>query len=756
MTTQLTTTSPAAEPERPPRGRLKRLALGRPSDPRWARPALWAVLALAAVLYSWDLSRNGDANTFYAAAVLSGTENWKAFFYGSLDSASFITVDKPPFAFWIMGISARVFGFNSWSLLLPQAAEGVAAVAVVYAAVRRSIASLTGERGAQAAALIAALALTLTPMVVAIDRDDNPDTMLTLLLALGAWALLESLRAGRTGKRPLLWLILSAVAFGLAFNTKMLEGFIALPALPVVYLIAADARLRTRIGRLSVAGGVLAVITLSWMTIVDLIPKTSRPYVGSSSNDTVWNLAVGYNGFGRITGGGSGIGNFGRAGGVGGARAGGLGTGAGRGGVTGAGAGTGAGHGGGAFGAAGGTGNFGDLAHRAGGAGGFGGQAGIGRMFGSTLGGQISWLIPFAAIALIGTLILIGRRPRTDLARASVLVWGGWFVLEFLVLSFQQGTQHPYYVSAMAPPIAALTGIGAVAFYQAYRRSGWWSLVLPLAIAGTGAWAFVLLRRTPGWNSWLPWTVAAATAVAVLALALAWRRARGAAGRPGGPPERAGRPARGRLLAAAGVAGLIAVLAGPAAYAMTPLSQAIAGTNPVAGPTAGGAAGGFAGGLAGFAGGLAGVGGGAGRYGGGLGGAASQQMIAYLEAHRDGATWLVAVQGSSAAASIILQTGGVPVMAMGGFRGTDPAPTLTQIEQYVKQGKLHYVLAGARGGIGGGGFGGGRGAAGGGGGGVASVLSWVEQNCTAVPASAYSSSANSGAVTGTGGLYHCG
>ena len=303
MTTQLTTTSPAAEPERPPRGRLKRLVLGRPSDPGWARPALWAVLVLAAVLYSWDLSRNGNANAFYAAAVLSGTENWKAFFYGSLDSASFITVDKPPFAFWVMGISARVFGFNSWSLLLPQAAEGVATVAVVYAAVRRSIASLTGERGAHAAALIAALALTLTPVVVAIDRDDNPDTMLTLLLAFGAWALLESLRAGRAGKgHPLLWLILSAVAFGLAFNTKMLEGFIALPVLAVVYLIAADARLRTRIARLSVAGGVLAVITLSWMTIVDLIPKTSRPYVGSSANDTVWNLAVGYNGFGRITG----------------------------------------------------------------------------------------------------------------------------------------------------------------------------------------------------------------------------------------------------------------------------------------------------------------------------------------------------------------------------------------------------------------------------------------------------------------------
>ncbi|MGD0062639.1 MAG: glycosyltransferase family 39 protein, partial [Streptosporangiaceae bacterium] len=172
MTTRLTTTDSAAEPGRPARGRLRRPVLGRPSDPRWARPALWAILILAAILYSWDLSRNGDANAFYAAAVMSGTESWKAFFYGSLDSASFITVDKPPFAFWVMGISGRIFGFNSWSMLLPQAAEGVAAVAVVYAAVRRSVAGLTGERGAFVAGLIAALALTLTPMVVAIDRDN--------------------------------------------------------------------------------------------------------------------------------------------------------------------------------------------------------------------------------------------------------------------------------------------------------------------------------------------------------------------------------------------------------------------------------------------------------------------------------------------------------------------------------------------------------------------------------------------------------
>jgi 4-amino-4-deoxy-L-arabinose transferase-like glycosyltransferase len=424
-----------------------------------------------------------------------------------------------------------------------------------------------------------------------------------------------------------------------------------------------------------------------------------------------------------------------------------------------------------------------------GGFGGFGGTSGVGRLFGTTLGGQISWLIPFAVIALIGTLVLIGRRGRTDLARASVLVWGGWLLLEFLVLSFQQGIQHSYYTSAAAPPIAALTGIGAVALYQAYRRSGWWSLVLPLAVAVTGGWAFVLLRRTPGWNPWLAWTVLAATAATVLILAF-------------GLSRRAGAVLGRRLLIPAGVAGLIAVLAGPAAYAATPLSHAISGNNPVAGPTAGG---GFAGpgGQVGGRGGFSGFGGGAradypggeagsgfgrpgpgasgqgadgqggafsdgafgdggyrdGTPGGGgfrlggapagAGGSVSKQLISYLEANRDGATWLVAVQGSSAAAGIILQTGGIPVMAMGGFTGSDAAPTVAQLEQYVKQGKLRYVLAGGRGGFGGAGGGGAGGA--GGNGTVAAALSWVEQNCAAVPASAYG-----GSATGAQALYRCG
>src|SRR4051794_31317436 len=178
---------------------------------RWARPAMWGVLALAAVLYTWALGRNGYANEYYAAAVYSGTRSWKAFFFGALDAGSFITVDKPPLALWVMGLSARIFGFGPWSMLLPQAVAGGASVALVHSAVLRS---LTGAQ-ARAAALIAALAMTLTPITVAITRDNNPDTILVLLLVTAAWFCLEAARTGRL--RPLL---LAAAFAGLAFNAK--------------------------------------------------------------------------------------------------------------------------------------------------------------------------------------------------------------------------------------------------------------------------------------------------------------------------------------------------------------------------------------------------------------------------------------------------------------------------------------------------------------------------------------------------------
>ena len=654
-------------------GRFRRLLLGGQHDPVWARPGLWAILMLAAILYAWDLSANGDANTYYAAAVLSGTKSWKAFFYGGFDAGSFITVDKPPVAFWVMGLSARIFGFGTLSMLIPQVVEGVAAIAVLHATVRKAF---TNVRAGHIAALIAALVFTLTPITVAINRDNNPDTMLTLLLVLSAWAFVTALRSGR------LWhLVACALFVALAFDTKMLQAFIVLPAFALVYLFAAPGGWKQRIGHLSAAGAVLAVVGFAYPTIVDLTPKSSRPFIGSSSNDSLWNLILGYNGLGRIFGGD----RPGRGGGgtrpaadalrrLGGATTRGSGFAGLRGG---------------------------------GGGGGFAQQPGIGRLFASTLGGQISWLIPFAVIALAAVLILRGRRPRTDLVRASALMWGIWLVTHFLVFSFAQGTFHPYYTTAMAPSIAALAGIGALHLFHSYRISKNWMWVPPAAIAVSAVWAIVLLRRTPSFDSWLPWAIGAVAVAAIVAL-LAVRLRR-------------------RLAVIAAVAGLAAILAGPAAYALTPLSKPISGNNPSAGPNV--SANAFGGGRA-----LPGTlqktiesrFGGFGRRGGfgGRGGSISKQEIAYLTRHRDGATWIVAMTSAMAAAPIILQTGD-PVMAMGGFTGGDPTPTLAQFQRYIKEGKLHYVVAATRGGFGGGGFGGG--------GTTSQITTWVQQACTAVP-----------------------
>jgi 4-amino-4-deoxy-L-arabinose transferase-like glycosyltransferase len=668
-----TATSPVhAEPAR--RGRF---VLGAPDDPPWARPALWAILALATVLYAGGLSMS-NANDYYAAAVLSGTHSWKAFFYGALDSGSYITVDKPPMALWVMGLSARAFGFGAWSILLPQVAEGVAAVAVLYTITRRTFGHVAG--------LIAALVLTLTPITVAINRDNNPDTLLVLLLVLAAWACLEAIRTGR-----LRYLLLCAVAVGFGFNTKMLQAFVVLPAFTLVYLVAAPGTWLRRIRHLLAAGVVLAVSSFWWMVIVDLTPASARPYIGSSTDNTVWNLVIGYNGLGRIFGHERG----GRSGGFGGR--------------------TGAG----------------DLIRRGGGpggGGGFGGQSGFGRMFGDVVGGQISWLLPFAAVALIAGLIWYGRRSRTDPGRAALVLWGAWLVTHFVVFSFAQGIFHPYYTTAMAPAIAALTGAGVVLLSRTWA--------LPLAIAATGVWSFVLLRRTPHWHPWLAWTVAAATAVAVVAL-VAVRLA---------PRARVG------LIAVA--AGLAAVLAGPAAYAASPLAGrtgAMGGSNPLAGPQD---RSGFpgempawlrsrlrSGAMPGQPGPLPGGAFGTGRRArGGQRGfgrdRVDTKMIKYLEAHQDGATWLVAVPNAMSAAPIILKTGKA-VMALGGFSGQDRAMTVGKLQRYVTAGKLDYLLLGGFGPRGGG---------------DSEVTSWVRKNCTAVKPSAYGASSSSSTQT----LYRCG
>ncbi|GAA4584563.1 glycosyltransferase family 39 protein [Planotetraspora phitsanulokensis] len=585
---------------------------------RWARPAMWGVLALAAVLYTWALGRNGYANEYYAAAVYSGTRSWKAFFFGALDAGSFITVDKPPLALWVMGLSARIFGFGPWSMLLPQAVAGVASVAVVHSAVLRS---LSGAQ-ARAAALIAALVMTLTPITVAITRDNNPDTILVLLLVTAAWFCLEAVRTGRL--RPLL---LAAAFAGLAFNAKMLQAYLAVPALGLAYLCVAGGDLARRVRRLLAAGAVLMVSSVWWMVVVDLWPASSRPYIGGSTDNSVLDLVVGYNGIGRIVG---------------------------RGGEAGRG--------------------LGAIPGETGGWGGFGGQSGAGRLFNDSMAGQISWLLPFAALALVAGLMLASRRSP---AQAALVLWGSWLVVHFAVFSFSHGTFHPYYTTAMAPAVSALTGIGAVLLWRAQREWPVWRWGLPAGVAVTGGWSFVVLRRTPDFVPWLAWAVVAATAVAVIGLVAVTRRILLV------------RPGRRRLLVATSLAGMFACLAGPASYALTPLTVTVRGGDPTAGPAGERRAfwpgamrqqGVLARALAPWT---------------GRNGSVAEGMIDYLERNQGGATWLLAVGQAHSASSIILSTGR-PVLAMGGFSGRDPAMTLGRLKEYASAGLLKYVLVGDR------------------------------------------------------------
>ncbi|MFI6902634.1 glycosyltransferase family 39 protein [Nonomuraea sp. NPDC050394] len=604
---------------------------------RWA---LAGVLALALVLYTWALS--GMANTYYSAAVLSATQSWKAFFFGALDAGSFITVDKPPLALWVMALSARIFGFSTWSMLVPQALAGVAAIAVVSSAVRRNMSGYFGERRAEAAGLVAAVAMTLTPITVAINRDNNPDTLLVLLLTAAAWFCLEALRTGRAR-----WLLLCAVFVGLGFTTKMLQAYLVLPAFALAYLLCARTGLVRRIGHLLAAGAVLVVSSAWWMLIVDLWPAASRPYVGGSTDNTVRDLVVGYNGLGRIFGQGGGRGPT------------------------------------------------------------FGGEPGAGRLFNEVMAGQISWLLPLCAIALLVALAagLRARGPERTWTWGPWLVWGGWLAVHVVVFSFSSGTFHPYYSTAMAPAVAALTGMGGVLMWRLYREGHALGWALPLAVVVTGGWAFAVLRRTPEWTPWLAWAVLAATVLAGLALVLA-------------------RVRRGAALTVTGlILALVAGLAGPAAYAVTPLQSPVNGTNPTAGPNTG--RGGF-GGPTGMPGGRPPTGdrpprdqgtptGGRGNQGlsGGPGGrGVSAELTNHLLANRGNAEWLVAVGSAQQAASLILSTGR-PVIAMGGFTGSDPAMTTARLEELTSSGRLRYVMTG-------GGRGGGQ------------ATSWVQENCVAV------------------------
>ncbi|MFJ4486513.1 ArnT family glycosyltransferase [Streptomyces longwoodensis] len=650
----------ASEPQQPFGRRLWR---GRPEDPRWVRPAFLALLLATLLLYLWDLSASGYANSFYSAAVQAGSTSWKAFFFGSLDAGNAITVDKPPASLWPMQLSVRTFGLNSWAILVPEVLMGVGTVAVVYAAVRRRFSPASG--------LIAGAVLALTPVAALMFRFNNPDAMLALLMAVACYLVVRALEDGRTR-----WLVWAGAAIGFAFLAKTLQAFLILPPLALVYAVCAPVTVKKRLGQLAAATGALVVSGGWWVAVVELWPASSRPYIGGSQNNSFLELTFGYNGLGRLSGD-----ETGSVGGGGGG--------------------------------AGGTGQW--------------GETGWDRMFTSEVGGQISWLLPAALVLLAAGLVATRRARRTSVTRGSFLVWGGSLLMTTVVFSYMAGIFHQYYTVALAPYLAAVTGMGAGLLWER-RREPWASLTLAAAAVAAATWGYVLLHRTPDYLPWLRWLVLVGGLTAALGLVFAGRLTR-------------------RLALAAASLGLLAALAGPTAYTLSTVQQGHTGSIVTAGPAGasmmgggrpGGVRGGFGdggmpgqgqqgqqggqggpqgrnqqgqgfpgGGPGGFGGALPGQGGGQTQQGGptgegaggggGAGGLLNGASVTaeaekLLETDAGRYTWAAAAIGSQNAASYQLATG-EPVMAIGGFNGTDPSPTPAQFKRYVADGRIHYFIA---------------------------------------------------------------
>jgi 4-amino-4-deoxy-L-arabinose transferase-like glycosyltransferase len=714
-------------------------------QPAYARPALLCITVLAAALYAWGINHS-QYHTFYANAVRSMTESWKAFFYGSFDPGNSITLDKLPGFLWPQALSARIFGFHPWALTLPQVIEGVASLLVLHRVVRR----WAGVN----AALIAATAFLLTPVAVGLFRSAVEDPAFTLCVLLAADATQRAAQDGRL--RPLL---LAGVWVGLGFQAKMLEAWAVLPALAVVYLTSAPIPLRKRLARLGLSAVVMTAVSASWILAVTLTPAKDRPYVDGTTDNSAFSMVVGYNFLNRFSSLGisaSSTGSVSATQGGGGGRYGGSAT---------AGAGS---HqrpvraagarrarylqGVAARGQVSGTGTSaarqaGEV-HRTGGAGGWGGgQNGWSKMLGTSLASQTGWLYPFAAVCAVCGLLWRRGRPRTDPIRSGFVLWSIWLATFFLVFSAGSVAGHTYYMGVVAVPLAALTGGGLALLWRAYRAGGPRAWALPGAVAATAVWSAYLTGKFPSFLPWLAPAVGVLGLTAVVLLILA----------------RPGRTRSGGRLALAGLAAsLVAVLIAPSAWAVQVFNPSYrsfgmgtvgpSGTDRSHGlvTSAGGWTahvrwgGGRARGDGAVHGGTTGFGGFGGSGAEGRLTAVQHRLLDYTTAHQGSARYVFATTGWNAASPYILATG-AHVLPLGGFSGRVPFPSEAQFRELVDTGRLRYVLLG-----GGRGMGAQFGGSGGGATAAAQITDWVESACTRVPASAYGGTNSAAAPAATG------
>ncbi|MFL0198476.1 glycosyltransferase family 39 protein [Clostridium sp. WILCCON 0269] len=611
---------------------------------------LMLIILLSAVLNFVNLGIEGTANAYYAAAAKSMTMSLKNFFFVSFDPAGFVTIDKPPVGFWLQAISAKILGFSGWSIILPQALAGIVSVILIYHLVKRSFGNTSG--------LLAALFLAVTPVFVAASRNNTIDNVLVMILLFACWSLFIAAEKGQFK-----YLILSIVLVGIGFNVKMAEAYMIVPALYITYLLATSVSLKKRIIHLAVSTVVLAAVSLSWALAVDLTPASSRPYVDSSTNNTEMELIVGHNGLERI----------------------GLGSNSNPGisqkqssnnktsdnssskenqGLTGSNEQMGQFHG--------------HTGSNSGLSGNFGSQvpAGLTRLFTkSMLSDQIVWFMPLALFGFAAAAIGEKLKFRLDnMRKSSLLLWFMCFLPEFIYFSFTTGTYHPYYLTMLAPPIAALAAIGITSMWEFYKGDGWKTWLLPSAFLVTGAVHLLMLSYFISYSSSIKVlivVVAVSTIIASIILSLLnLKRNNSESGTMN--------KLRYSLVSLALIGLSITPLVGSSAAMFVKLDNSV--------PTAGLELLSNKGSQM------------SGSFSGGSSESSSSSLIQFLEKNRTAEQkYLLVVPSSNtnSASDIIIQTGET-VMSLGGFAGSDQILTLAQFKQLVKNGEIRYVMAGGR------------------------------------------------------------
>jgi 4-amino-4-deoxy-L-arabinose transferase-like glycosyltransferase len=400
-----------------------------PADhPRWERPAVIALLLCTSLLYVWKLDQNGWANAYYSAAVQAGQHNPAAFFFGSADLGNSISVDKPPLSLWVMGASVWLFGLNSWSLLMPQALLTIGSTFIVYTLVRRCFPTYC--------ALLAGAIFALTPITVLLARYNNPDPLMIFLMLLAVYA---GVRA--TENAAPRWLLLAALVLGLGFMAKQLQTFLVLPAVVLAFLVFVRLPWRKRIYSLAAAGAILVGVSLAWPLSVDLTPAEQRPFVGGSTNNSVLELTLGYNGLDRV------------------------------------------------------------IQHEADPTAalippeirGSGSDSGFFRLFNLNYGQEIGWLL---APGILSALVIMWRLfNRRFNGTQSVLagIAAVWMITTYAILSFMGTSFHSYYTASLAPPLALCCAIGAYMVFEV-RKTAPMRLLIVVGLLLSAICSFAMWR----------------------------------------------------------------------------------------------------------------------------------------------------------------------------------------------------------------------------------------------------------------------